>query len=90
MVQHRHDINLSEIEYCRIQTANIEELNDEQRETLKAKIEKEAVDMVLSEDESDAVRFQRTMSAIKNIENIDKDYIRQNYMRSFVFKFVTE
>ncbi len=46
--------------------------------------------MVQSEDETDAVRFQRTMSAIKNIENIDKDYIRQNYMRSFVFKFVTE
>ncbi len=46
--------------------------------------------MVLSEDESDDVRFQRTMSAIKNIENIDKDYIRQNYMRRIVFKFVTE
>jgi hypothetical protein len=44
---------------------------------LKAMIEREAVDMVLSDGESDDVRFKRTMSAIKNIDkNIDKSYIR--------------
>ena len=40
-------------------------------------IEREAVDMVLSEGESDDARFSRTMTAIKNInKNIDKSYIK--------------
>ena len=87
----QRDINRSEVEYNRIQTGKMEDLNEEQKEMLKAMIEREAVDMVLSDGESDDVRFKRTMSAIKNIDkNIDKSYIRQNYMRSLVFKFVTE